>query len=84
MAAAVANTRPQLEIFADDVKCAHGATIGRIDPEAAFYLQARGLTGLEARRLLTFAFANEILTQVSDDVVRGVLEERARTWLEST
>jgi len=80
---AVANSRPQLEIYADDVKCAHGATVGQIDPEAEFYLRSRGLTVLEARAILTFAFANEILNTLPDDGLRSWLEARVRTWLEA-
>ena len=81
---AVANSRPQLEIFADDVKCAHGATIGRLDPEASFYLRSRGLTELESRSLLTFAFANEILSHLPEGSVRDQLADRVRGWLEAT
>ena len=80
---AVANSRPQLEIFADDVKCAHGATIGRLEPEAMFYLQARGLSADESRRLLTFAFANEVLARLPEGPVREALEARVRSWLEA-
>jgi len=57
-------TRPQLEIFADDVKCTHGATIGRLDDQAAFYLHARGIGREAARSLLTFAFANEVIEDI--------------------
>lgn len=57
-------TRPQLEIFADDVKCTHGATIGRLDEQAAFYLHARGIGREAARSLLTFAFANEVIEDI--------------------
>lgn len=80
---AVANSRPQLEIFADDVKCAHGATIGRLDADAAFYLQSRGLSALEARGLLTFAFANEILSRLPEGDVRETLQGRVNRWLEA-
>jgi Fe-S cluster assembly protein SufD len=58
------NTKPQLEIFADDVKCTHGAAIGQIDDEAMFYLRARGLSQREARRLLIQAFAGEVLRRI--------------------
>jgi Fe-S cluster assembly protein SufD len=58
---ATINTKPQLEIYADDVKCTHGATVGQIDPEAIFYLRSRGLGLDEARQMLTYAFANEII-----------------------
>jgi Fe-S cluster assembly protein SufD len=58
------NTKPQLEIFADDVKCTHGAAIGQIDDEAMFYLRARGLSERDARRLLIRAFAGEVLRRI--------------------
>ena len=58
------DTTPQLEIFADDVKCAHGAAIGQLDPEAQFYLQSRGLRPELARNLLTYAFASDLLSRI--------------------
>lgn len=67
-------TRPQLEIFADDVKCTHGATIGRIDEDARFYLQARGIGHDAARSLLVFAFANEIIEDIAFEPLRARLE----------
>jgi Fe-S cluster assembly protein SufD len=72
---AVIDTKPQLEIFADDVKCTHGATVGQLDAEALFYLRARGI-GLEAARsLLTYAFANEVVAGIQVEPVRARLEE---------
>ncbi|CAN5707473.1 Fe-S cluster assembly protein SufD [soil metagenome] len=68
------NTKPQLEIFADDVKCTHGATIGQLDEEAIFYLRARGLTYFEARDLLIHAFAGEVIDRVRIDDLRQGLE----------
>ena len=68
------NSNPQLEIFADDVKCTHGAAVGQLDEEAMFYLQARGLTPTEARDLLLHAFAGEVLGEISVIELRGVLE----------
>ena len=68
------NTKPQLEIFADDVKCTHGAAIGQIDEDALFYLRARGLTYAEARDLLIHAFAGEILDRVQIVPLRDALE----------
>jgi Fe-S cluster assembly protein SufD len=70
---AVINTKPQLEIYADDVKCTHGATVGQIDPEAIFYLRSRGIALEEARHLLTFAFANDILEQIKYAPLRDQL-----------
>lgn len=61
---ATINTKPQLEIFADDVKCSHGCTIGQLDENALFYLQARGIPIKEAKALLMYAFANNVLESV--------------------
>ena len=61
---ATINTKPQLEIFADDVKCSHGCTIGQLDEEALFYLQTRGIPKKEAAALLMYAFANNVLASV--------------------
>jgi Fe-S cluster assembly protein SufD len=72
---ATINTKPQLEIFADDVKCTHGAAIGQLDEDAIFYLRARGLTFLEARDMLIHAFAGEILERVQIEPLRRALEE---------
>lgn len=68
------NTQPQLEIYADDVKCTHGATTGRLDEEAAFYLQTRGIDAESARGLLIHAFARESLDRMSVEPVRARLE----------
>jgi Fe-S cluster assembly protein SufD len=68
------NTKPQLEIFADDVKCTHGAAIGQIDEDAIFYLRARGLTYFEARDMLIHAFAGDILDRVKVEPLRVALE----------
>jgi Fe-S cluster assembly protein SufD len=72
--AAAINTKPQLEIFADDVKCTHGATIGQIDPEAIFYLRSRGIGLEEARNLLIVAFAAEIVDHVKFEPLREQLK----------
>jgi Fe-S cluster assembly protein SufD len=71
---AAINTKPQLEIFADDVRCTHGATIGQIDPEAIFYLRSRGISLEEARTLLIEAFAAEIIDHVKFDPLRERLK----------
>jgi Fe-S cluster assembly protein SufD len=73
---ATINTKPQLEIFADDVKCTHGATIGQLDATQLFYLQSRGIPLETARRLLTFAFANDIVNRVKIEAIRTELEAR--------
>ncbi len=69
------DTKPQLEIFADDVKCAHGATVGQLDSEELFYLQSRGLSMNEARNLLTYAFGAEIINRISVSSLRQRLEQ---------
>ena len=69
------DTKPQLEIFADDVKCTHGATVGRIDEMALFYMKSRGLSREQARRLLTYAFAADVLETIEVEAVRESLEQ---------
>ncbi len=64
------NTRPELEIYADDVKCSHGATVGEIDPEHLFYLRCRGLDEESARALLSFAFARRLLERLAPAKLR--------------
>jgi Fe-S cluster assembly protein SufD len=75
------HTNPQLEIFADDVKCSHGATVGQLDKEAIFYLRSRGLDEVAARRLLTYGFASDVLEQIKISAVRDHLEQLLSTWL---
>jgi Fe-S cluster assembly protein SufD len=72
---ATINTKPQLEIFADDVKCTHGATVGQLAAEALFYLRSRGLGLEEARGLLMYAFANDIIGRIQVEPLRAQLEE---------
>ncbi len=72
---AVVNTKPQLEIYADDVKCTHGATIGQVDQEAIFYLRSRGIGHAEARRLLIQAFASEIIDRIKFEPLRARLRQ---------
>ena len=67
---ATINSKPQLEIFADDVKCSHGCTIGQLDEETLFYLRSRGIPRKEAKALLTYAFANNILQSVQINVLK--------------
>ncbi len=69
------DTKPQLEIYADDVKCTHGATIGQFDDNALFYLRSRGLPEASARHVLLLAFANECLDRMNSAQVRGHLEK---------
>jgi Fe-S cluster assembly protein SufD len=81
---ATINTKPQLEIFADDVKCTHGAAIGQLDEDAMFYMQARGISADDARNLMIHAFAGEVLDGVKEDGVRDramrLLEEKLSLW----
>jgi Fe-S cluster assembly protein SufD len=72
---AMIDTKPQLEIYADDVKCTHGATIGQLQEEAIFYLRSRGIDLEAARSLLTFAFANDIIRRIQIDGLRAELED---------
>ncbi len=69
------DTKPQLEIFADDVKCTHGATIGNLEPMGLFYCQSRGIPAAAARRLLTHAFAAEVLNEVTSEPIRTALNQ---------
>lgn len=69
-AKAECNTKPELQIYADDVKCAHGATFGQLDEDALFYLRTRGIALADARRLLITAFAAQVLEQVADTALR--------------
>ena len=75
--------KPQLEIFADDVKCSHGATIGQLDDEPLFYLRSRGLDLASARLLLVRAFASDIIMQVEDEGLRHFAEERVIQHLDA-
>ena len=70
------NSKPQLEIFADDVKCSHGCTVGRLDDEALFYLRTRGIDEKNAKALLLHAFAEDILEQVKPQPLRKYLEQK--------
>ena len=68
---ATVNTKPQLEIFADDVKCSHGCTVGQLDEEALFYLMSRGIPKKEAKALMTYAFANNVLASVELPILKN-------------
>jgi Fe-S cluster assembly protein SufD len=72
---ATVNTKPQLEIWADDVKCSHGCTTGQLDEEALFYLRARGLSKDQAKGMLLFAFAGEVLEHISDESFKKYLTD---------
>lgn len=73
---ATINTKPQLEIWADDVKCSHGCTSGQLDEEALFYLQSRGIHKDTARAMMLYAFAGELLDSVKNPVIREFLDAR--------
>jgi Fe-S cluster assembly protein SufD len=75
------NTKPQLEIFADDVKCTHGAAIGQLDEDALFYLKARGISAIDARNMLIHAFAGDVLDGVKSDEVREAAMRRVEEIL---
>ncbi len=79
---ATANAKPELEIFADDVKCSHGATVGELDRSAMFYLRSRGIPEARARGLLVEAFIAEALEEISDERLRDVFVARAARWYE--
>src|SRR5690606_23893894 len=68
------DTKPELEIYADDVKCTHGATVGRLDETALFYMKSRGIPATLARQLLTYAFAADVLETIELEAVRDSLE----------
>ena len=80
---ATADTKPQLEIYADDVKCTHGATVGQLNDEAIFYLRSRGLSENTARRMLVHAFAGEIIARVKHEAVRAELDKAVWDRLEA-
>jgi Fe-S cluster assembly protein SufD len=80
---ATADTKPQLEIYADDVKCTHGATIGQLNDESIFYLRSRGIGADNARRMLIHAFAGEIIARVKHDSVREELDKLVWDRLEA-
>jgi Fe-S cluster assembly protein SufD len=79
---ATIDTKPQLEIFADDVKCTHGATVGQLDEEQVFYLRSRGMSLDGARDILTVAFASDVVSRIHVDSLReqldAVIQKRLR------
>jgi len=79
---ATVNLKPELEIFADDVKCAHGATVGELDARALFYLASRGIAPGRARAMLTRAFVADALERIGDETVRAAFVADADAWLE--
>lgn len=78
---ATVNLKPELEIFADDVKCAHGATVGELDARALFYMQSRGIPKARAQAILTRAFVADALERIGDETIRAAFEADADAWL---
>jgi Fe-S cluster assembly protein SufD len=77
------DTKPQLEILADDVKCSHGTTVGQIEPEALFYLRSRGISEAAARRMLCLGFAGEIIDALSPGPLRDFAAAQVSSRLEN-
>jgi len=77
------NEKPELEIFADDVTCGHGATVASLDPEQVFYLEARGIGSSEAKSMLLEAFGGESIDRIDDKLLVGPLRARLAAWLET-
>ena len=78
------DTKPELEIYADDVKCAHGATVGQLDETSIFYLVSRGIDRRNARTLLTMAFINELIAQIPVESVRETAQTRLNHFIDQT
>jgi Fe-S cluster assembly protein SufD len=78
---AEANAKPELEIFADDVKCSHGATIGELDQKALFYLISRGIDPVKARQMLIDAFMDDALLRITDDAIGDYIREKIAGWM---
>ena len=76
------DSKPELEIFADDVKCSHGATVGELDAEQLFYLRSRGIPEAEARAILVRAFLAEALEAVTHEAAARPLEHAVAGWWE--
>jgi Fe-S cluster assembly protein SufD len=75
------DTKPELEIYADDVKCSHGSTVGELDEQHLFYLRSRGIAADDARALLTVAFADTALERIADPELRAAVAARVHTRL---
>jgi Fe-S cluster assembly protein SufD len=75
------DAKPELEIYADDVKCNHGATSGALDEDMLFYLRSRGIPAQEAKMLLILAFVGEIFDYVEEEKTREALKTHAARWL---
>ena len=69
------STKPELEIYADDVKCSHGSTSGNIDEDAVYYLMTRGLSKMDATKLIIKGFLNDVVTEIKDPQVKKLIDE---------
>ena len=76
------NTKPQLEIWADDVKCSHGCTVGQMDDDAIFYLMSRGISRKDSINLLLSAFSSEIIEKITDEKMKSLFTELIKKQLE--
>jgi Fe-S cluster assembly protein SufD len=76
------NSKPELEIYADDVKCSHGVTVGALDAEQLFYLRSRGIPQSEARAMLVRAFLDEALDPIENEAARTAMEQMIDSWWE--
>ena len=76
-----ADTKPQLEIDADDVQCSHGAAIGQLDEDSLFYLRSRGISRSNAEKMLASGFVEKTLDSISDEAVRGFFKEQLKNRL---
>jgi Fe-S cluster assembly protein SufD len=79
---ATVNLKPELEIFADDVKCAHGATVGELSAQALFYMESRGIPTAQAKALLTRAFVADAIDRIGEELVREAFQADAEHWLD--
>ncbi len=77
------NTKPELEIYADNVKCSHGTTTGQIDDTSLFYFQSRGLSESEANQLLMQAFVDEVADKIVDEKLQSLVKEKVKLWLQN-
>jgi Fe-S cluster assembly protein SufD len=75
------DTKPELEIYADDVKCSHGATAGELDDDALFFLRARGIDIAEARRMMVAAFVGDVVESISAEAVRHAISDLVERWM---
>jgi len=77
------DTKPQLEIYADDVKCTHGAAVGQLEPDELFYLESRGINPALAKNMLTYGFAGEVIEKIQIESIRRELDEAVLNRLHS-